>query len=412
MIKRLTNIGLILMLVFVLAPIAGAQQKNLDYNNPIKIGYLNPFTGPATLTTSLDLPGVKLAIEEVNAAGGVLGRPLTVIPRDDKLNPEHALREAKDLVVNEKVFWLHGVTSSGVARAISQYAKDQKKIFVISVAKSEKLTGEWGHRYLFRSTNNVEMENIGMAKAAKEIFGPLKKIYNLSPDYEGGHAGWRTFFDSYKKLVPDANLVGEAWPKLGTQDYTPNLTAVMNSDAELMFTSFYQTDALTMIKQSIALGLDGKVAMAGVWWGQYAMCQKLNKDFYPKKTIGGSIYAFWAIDTAESKKFVENIKSKFGVYPEYAVNSYAFVKAMAKAINKVGALDTEKVINALEGVMMDSPVGPIEIRACDHQALWPSYVGLIGEVPGWDFYAPKKPLVVISREAYPTCEEIAKLRKN
>jgi len=78
----------------------------------------------------------------------------------------------------------------------------------------------------------------------------------------------------------------------------------------------------------------------------------------------------------------------------------------------VGALDTEKVINALEGVMMDSPVGPIEIRACDHQALWPSYVGLIGEVPGWDFYAPKKPLVVISREAYPTCEEIAKLRKN
>jgi hypothetical protein len=89
-------------------------------------------------------------------------------------------------------------------------------------------------------------------------------------------------------LVPDATLVGEAWPKLGTQDYTPNLTAVMNSGAELMFSSFYQTDALTMIKQSIALGLDGKIAMAGVWWGMYAMCQKFNKDFYPKKTIGGS----------------------------------------------------------------------------------------------------------------------------
>ena len=408
--KYFVRIGLIMMMFFLLTPMAESREKGLDWNNPIKIGYLNPFTGPATLTTSLDLPGVKLAIEEVNAAGGVLGRPLTVITRDDKLNPEQALREAKDLVVNEKVFWLQGVTSSGVARAVSQYAKDQKKIFVISVAKSEMLTGEWGHRYVFRSTNNVEMENIGMAKAVKEIFGPLKKIYNLSPDYEGGHAGWRTFFDSYKKLVPDAKLVGEAWPKLGTQDFTPNLTAVMNSDAELMFTSFYQTDALTMIKQSIALGLDGKIAMSGVWWGMYAMCQKFNKDFYPKKTIGGSTYAFWGIHTAESKKFVENIKSKFGVYPEYAVNSYAFVKAMAKAINKVGALDTEKVINALEGATMESPVGPVEIRACDHQALWPSYVGPIGEVPGWDFYASKTP-IVIGREAYPSCEEIAKLRK-
>lgn len=98
------------------------------------------------------------------------------------------------------------------------------------------------------------------------------------------------------------------------------------------------------------------------------------------------------------------------MYPEYAVSSYAFVKMMAKAINKVGALDTEKVINVLEGAVMDSPIGPVEIRACDHQAMWPTYVGLIGEVPGFDFYATKS-LVVMGREAYRTCDEIAKLRK-
>jgi len=393
----------------MLAPIVGAQPKGLDWDNPIKIGYLNPFTGPATLTTSLDLPGVRLAIEEVNAAGGILGRPLVVIPRDDKLSPEHALREAKDLIINEKVFCIFGVTSSGVARALSSYMKEQKKIFVITVAKSEKLTGEWGHRYVFRSTNNVEMENIAIAKAAKEIFGPLKKIYNLSPDYEGGRAGWRTFFDSYKKLVPDAKLIGETWAKLGTPDYTAFLTAVMNSDAELMFTSFYQTDALTMTKQSIALGLDGKIPIVGLWWGMYAMCQKFNKDFYPKKTIGGSQYSFWAIDAPESKRFVDHINSKYGVFPEYAVSSYSFVKTLTKAINKVGALETEKVINALEGVIMESPIGPVEIRACDHQAMWPTYAGIIGEVPGFNFYAPQKP-VVMGREVYPTCEEIAKVR--
>ncbi len=70
-----------------------------------------------------------------------------------------------------------------------------------------------------------------------------------------------------REMVPDAKVVGEVWPKLGTQDYTSYLTAVMNSDAELMFTAFYQTDALTMIKQSISIGLNGKIAVVGLWWG-------------------------------------------------------------------------------------------------------------------------------------------------
>jgi len=403
------SMALAILLVLVLTPAGGAQQKALDMKNPIKIGYLNPLTGPATLTTSLDIPGVKLAIEEVNAAGGVLGRPLAVISRDDKLNPEAALREARDLIINENVFWLHGVTSSGVARAVSQYAKDQKRIFVTSVAKSEKLTEDWGNPYFFRCTNNAQMESVALGKAAKEIFGPLKNIYNLSPDYEGGHSAWRDFLDSYKTHVPDVKVVGEVWPKLGNQDYTSYLTAVMNTDTQLMFTSFYQTDALTMLKQSIALGLNGKIAMVGIWHGMYAVIQKFNKDFYPKKTIGGGGYAFWSIDTPESKKFVETIRSKYGVLPEYAISSYAFTKAMAKAINSVGALDTEKVIKALEGSMMESPIGPVEIRACDHQAMWPTYVGLIGEVPGWDFYATQKPLV-FGREAFHTCEQVAKAR--
>jgi len=402
-------IGIILVLVFLLVSMVEAQQKSLDWDNPIKIGYVNPFTGPATLNTSTDVPGLYLAIEEINAAGGVLGRPLKLITRDSKLNPEHALREVKDLVVNEKVFWIQGITSSGVARAVSDYMKNQKKLFVIEIAKSEKLTAEWGHRYVFRATNNAYMEAVGMAKACRQIFGPLKKIYNISPDYEGGHSAWRTFFESYKKLVPDSKVVGEVWPKLGTQDYTSYLTAAMNSDAELMFTSFYQTDALTMLKQSIAIGLNGKIPMAGFWHGMLEVVQKYNANFYPKKTIGGGTFAFWAIDTPESKSFVEKIKTRFGVYPGYASSGYAFVKAVAKAIEKVGALDTEKVINYLEGSMIESPVGPVEIRACDHQTMWPTYVGLIGEIPGWEFYGTKA-LVKMGNEAYPTCEEIAKAR--
>jgi branched-chain amino acid transport system substrate-binding protein len=152
----------------------------------------------------------------------------------------------------------------------------------------------------------------------------------------------------------------------------------MNSDAELIFTSFYQTDALTMLKQSSALGLNGKIPMGQIWHGMLEMVDKYNANFYPKKTIGGGTFALWAINTPECKSLVEKIKSRYGVYPGYAASGYAFVKGMARAIEKAGALDTEKVITLLEGGVIESPVGPVEIRACDHQVMWPSYVGLIG----------------------------------
>ena len=402
-------VAAITMLSFVAAN-GWAEKKELDWDNPIKIGYVMPFTGVASLNTATDFPGIKLAVEEINAAGGVLGRPLKVISRDSKLNAEHALREVKDLVVNEKVFWVQGIISSGVARAISNYMKNMKKLFVIEVAKSEKLTGEWGNRYTFRATNNAYMEAVALAKASVKTFGPLKKLYNLSPDYEGGHSAWRTFFKSYKELVPEAVLVGEAWPKLGNQDFTAYLTAIMNSDVELIFTAFYQTDAITMLKQSIAIGLNGKIPMAGFWHANWEVVQKYNKDFYPKRTIGNGQYAWWAIDTPSSNEFVEKIKSKYDVYPCYAVSGYSFVKAIAKAIEKAGSLDTEKVIDFLKGYQMPTPVGPIEIRACDHQVMWPTWVGLIEELPGRTFFGTRNPMV-ISKEAYRTCEEISKLKK-
>jgi branched-chain amino acid transport system substrate-binding protein len=408
--RRMVNIGLVFILVLLLVQTAESQQKGLDWDNPIKVGYINPFTGPATRDTARDVPGLQLAIEEINAAGGVLGRPFKLITRDSKLSPENALREAKDLILNEKVFWIQGITSSAVARAVSDYMKGQRKLLVLDVAKSEKLTTEWGHRYIFRATNNAYAEGVAMAKGCRQTFGPLKKIYNLSPDYEGGHSAWRTFFESYKKLIPDAKVVGEAWAKLGTQDYTSFLTAIMNSGAELMFTCLYQTDGLTMLKQSDTLGLNGKIPVAGFWLGAPGVVENYNAKFYPKKMVGGvSSTPFWALDTPEGKSFVEKIKSKFGVYPGYGTTAYAFFKAVAKAIEKAGALDTEKVIDNLEGYVMESPLGPIEIRSCDHQAMTPVFMGLIEELPGWDFYGPKN-IIKIGKEAYPTCEEIAKAR--
>jgi branched-chain amino acid transport system substrate-binding protein len=354
------------------------------------------------------LPGAELAVEEINKAGGVLGRPLQLIHRDSALSPEKGLREAKDLVMKEKVFWVMGAVSSSVSRAVSEFCRGNKVIYCMDQAKSPKLTAEWGHRYAFHATNNVYVEVIGVSKAAVEIFGPLKKVYNLSPDYEGGHAAWRNFKTMYKKLVPDFEEVGSAWPKLGTQEFSPYLTAIKNSGAELVFSAFYQTDALTLIKQSIGLGLNGNVAMASVWWAEN-MVPKFSKDFYPKKTISSGVYPFWDIDKPESMEFVRKIKAKANVYPTYAICAYSWVKLMAEAIEKAGRLDTEKVVDYLEGAVMNTPIGPVEIRQCDHQAMWPTYIGEFGKLDDWHFYGTKNN-VVYGSEIYRTCEEVKKLQ--
>ena len=400
----------VLILILSITTICAAQDNKFKSKEPIKIGYLNPFTGPSTFDTETDVPGIKLAIDEINESGGVLGRPLRLVTRDDKCNPEAAVREARDLLFNEDVFYIAGCTCSGAARAVSAFMKAEKRIFVVDIAKSEKLTADWGHRYIFRATNNAEMEAIAIAKASIEIFGPLKKIYNLSPDYEGGRAAWRSFLNSYKKEVPDVEVVGNIWAKLGTQDFTSYLTAIMNSDAELFFTSFFQSDALSMLKQSIAIGLNGKIPTIGFWHGQPGVTQKFNSEFYPKNTIGGGVFPFWSIENKGALQFKNTVKDKYGVYPGYGASSYAFTKAMANAINKVGSLDTEKIIDVLEDSIIPTPIGELKLRGCDHQLMWPTYVGMIGELEGWDFYGTKN-LVSYGEEAYPTCEEIEKLRK-
>ena len=140
------------------------------------------------------------------------------------------------------------------------------------------------------------------------------------------------------------------------------------------------------------------------------MVPKFTADFYPENTITTGVYPFWAIDRPESKAFAKKIHAKFGVYPTYAVTAYSWVKLMAKTIEKVGALDTEKVVDALEGAIMETPVGPVEIRACDHHAMFPTYVGRFGHVPEWNFYGPKD-LVTLGAENYRSCEEVLKLRK-
>ena len=130
---------------------------------PIKVGIIDTYTGPATTYTYDVRDAFKLAVDELNAKGGVLGRKVEFTTRDDKFKVDIGLSMAKELVMNEKVDILMGTINSAGALAISEFCKTEKIPFLVTFSKSDKITGEKGHRYVFSITENTVM--IGKAAA-------------------------------------------------------------------------------------------------------------------------------------------------------------------------------------------------------------------------------------------------------
>ena len=253
---------------------------------PIKFGFLHSLSGGTGQVYGIpDQEAAKLAVEEINKAGGVLGRPLEMIARDDKLNPENAVREAKDLILNQKVQWIQGTVSSAVALAVSAYCKEAKVPFIVTNAQSAAITDEKGHRYLFRISTNTTNYTRSVANAAAKTWGG-KKIFIVGPDYEYGHRSKKDFMDAYTKLVPDAKIIGELWPKLGNQDWTPYISKIMASGADFVYCSLWGGDVISFTKAAWAFGYFDRVKHCGQDWGNIEALGKMSKDLYPKGSLG------------------------------------------------------------------------------------------------------------------------------
>jgi len=352
---------------------------------PIKIGYVHSLSGAGSVYGKPCLDAAEIAAAEINAKGGVLGRKIEIIPRDDKTKPEDGLREAKDLVLSKKVDYLMGTVSSAVALAISGFAKEQKKIFCVATAQSTAITTEKGHRYVFRISTNNSAYCRSAARRAAEL--PYTQYYLIGPDYEYGHSSNKEFWTELKRLKPSVVLVKEAFSPLGAPDFKPYLSAILASGAEACYTSHWGGDWIAFAKQGKAMGYFDKIKDIGQDHGNMESALALGKDM-PEGILGGSHYPFWALKTPKSEDFVKKFKEKAGMYPGVgAAGGYAIVYSLAEAIAKAKSTDTEKVVDALETVKVDTPVGNLAIRKIDHQAMWPFWYGFTKFTPEYPNFA-------------------------
>jgi branched-chain amino acid transport system substrate-binding protein len=375
----------------------------------IKVGIVDTYTGPATTYTQDVLDGFKLAIDKINAAGGVLGKKIVYVTRDDRFKPDIALTMAKELIMREGVDLLMGSTNSGGALAISDLARKEKIPFIVTDAKSEKITGEQGHRYVFNANENTAM--IGRATAIALSKKPYVKYWIMGEDYEFGHACADSIWSHLKALKPNVQLLGQSWRKVGETDLTPYISGALQAKPDCIISAAGGGGIVNFMKAVKAMGLANRVPIYQHYATDTLALAPLGLEA-PEGIMGSSSYHFYYPDTPANRAFTEEFRKVYKKYPgSTALYGYVAGMFIAKAYQKAGKVDREKFVDALEGLTIDSPIGPLQMRACDHQVIFPMYYGVTRKVPGYDFLIGTGMITIPGKDYLQSCEEIAKLRK-
>ena len=342
---------------------AGAQ--------PIKLGELNSYKQfPAFLEPYRK--GMELAQDEVNAAGGVLGRPLEIVSRDDTGSPGDAVRVAEELISREKVVLLMGTFASNVGLAVADLARQRKVLFLAAEPLTDKIVWENGNRYTFRLRASTYMQTAMLAPEAAKL--GKKRWAIVYPNYEYGQSATNAFRKQMIALQPGGiEFVEQAVP-LGKIDAGPVVQALIDAKPDAIFSSLFGADLARFVREGELRGLFRDRPVFNLLGGEPEYLDPLKDEAPVGWWVTG--YPWYGIDTAEHKRFRDAYQAKYKDYPRLgSVVGYSVVKTAAAAIRKAGSTDTEKLVAAMSGLGVDTPFGPVSFRSLDHQSTMGAYVG-------------------------------------
>jgi len=403
--KRLISFAYLAVILLSILCIFSSSQAA----NTIKVGIVDTYTGPATTFTNDVLDGFKLAVDKINAQGGILGKKVEYTTRDEKFKPDIGLAMAKELVLKEKVDLLMGTINSATTLAISDFVKKEKIPFFVTFAKSEKIIAEKGHRYIFNMNENTEMA--GKAAAIALSKKPYIKYWIAGDDYEYGHAIADAVWNNLKKMKPSVQKVGETWWKVGEADFTPYITQILAAKPDFIIVATGGSGMVNFQKAAKATGLSQKIPFYQHTATELSVLAPQGPNA-PEGVYGTANYFFYYPDTPENRAFVADFKKAYNRNPRIgALYGYMTAQFIAAGYKKAGKIDKEKLINALEGMAIDSPIGKLEIRKCDHQLLLPMYFGVTKKDPKYDFLIAGNIETIQGKDYVPSCEEVLKLRK-
>jgi branched-chain amino acid transport system substrate-binding protein len=332
-----------------------------------------PLSGPASVYGVPITKGAEMAVQEINASGGILGHKVELLSRDSKASADEAVRLARELIIKNGVDFLSGTLTSAEAPAVSTIAKENKILFVAPTAKTIQLTAPANlHPYIFRLASNTDIDGrTGASIIAK--WKDVKRVATIAPDYAYGRDAVGAFVEFIKKARPDIEIVDQQWPKLGQADFTPFITAQMGKKPDAVFCDVFGGDFVTFAKQATPLGYFKAINNRLVDGGEVGTTDAaiaLGKD-YP--------YGIWSDaydpviwpdnEPAAHKTYITNLKAftKQEYASGWAIMGYASILALKAGIEQAKSTKSADVAKAMLGLTFDTPIGKLTFDAKTHE---------------------------------------------
>jgi branched-chain amino acid transport system substrate-binding protein len=349
--------------------------------SPVKLGFDDVRSGPFKTNGDMALMGMEVALKEINRSGGLLGRQVELAIEDNQMNPEIAVQKLKKLILEDKVEAVFHESSSTVALAIAQTIPRYKKLYICVGAGTMGPTTENFNPYVFRTTGNVVQYLKGHAQYfAKEK--KYKKIYLINFDNALGHDVAKYYEKFIKEVAPDIEIVGKEFHPVFTKDFAPYISKIKASGADYIFTCDWGTDLIQLVTQGRAFGMTAPVA--GIF-----LADANGLPMMGDAAIGSVAATFMllGVNTPKAKQFEESFYKEAKAWPvEQIYQGYSGMMMYAEAVKKAGSFDTQKVTKAFEGLDWDGPYGKVLMRAQDHQAILPLFVGKVeGKTKYFDY---------------------------
>jgi branched-chain amino acid transport system substrate-binding protein len=372
--------------------------------NTIKIGELNSYKSqPAFLDPYKK--GWEMAVEEINAKGGVLGKKLEIISRDDGANPGDAVRVADELVTREGVHILAGTFLSHIGLAVTEFAGKKKVFFLAAEPLTDKITWQNGNKYTYRLRASTYMQ---VAMTLPEALAAKKKRWALVyPNFEYGQSAAANFKQLMKAKQPDVEFVAELAPPLGKEDAGAIAQALDDAKPDAIFSAMFGTGLAKFVREGTTRGTFKNRVVVNLLAGEPEYLDPLKEEAPVGWIVTG--YPWDKISMPEHKAFVDAYQKKYHDYPRLgSVVGYVTIQSLAAGITKAGSTDPEKLVEAFKGLKVDSPLGPFVYRASDHQATMGAYVGKIALEKGKGTMSDFK--YVDGASVLPSDAEVKKLR--
>jgi branched-chain amino acid transport system substrate-binding protein len=373
---------------------------------PIKVGEINHYKRMAAFAEPYK-QGIELRLEEINAAGGVLGRPLEFVFRDDQGDPGEAIKIAEELMTSEGTVMLTGTILSNVGLAISSVAAEKQWVYLAAEPLADALTWSQGNPWTFRLRTSTYMQAAMLAEQAAKT--DAMKYATIAPNYAYGKDAVAAFKEVLTKLKPGVEFVGEQWPALFKIDAGAEVQALERSKPDAIYNVTFGPDLAKFVREGTTRGLFDGRTVYGLLSGEPEYLEPLADEAPEGWVVTGYPWYDFTEEDGANKVFVDAYQARFNETPKLgSLVGYMTAETVAAAIEKAGSTEGDAIRQAFEGLNVTTPVGEITFREIDNQATMGAFVGTTalkdgaGVMTNWTY--------LDGADYLPSDEEVAKLR--